>query len=87
MRTTIASPLLMFQMWYGTSVKHPAPAVCWYERVGASGAIGEVKPFLGVDVKSGQRPARNLHFKHFPAYETYQCTASIDVSDVTRHKC
>jgi len=87
MRTTIVSPLLMFLMWYGTSVKHPTPAVCWYGRVGALGAIGEVKPFLGVDVKSGQRPARILHFKHFLAYETDKCTASIDVSDVTRHKC
>jgi len=41
MRTIIVSPLLMFLMWHGTSVKHPAPAVCWYGLVGTSGALGE----------------------------------------------
>ena len=53
----------------------------------ASALKGKLKPFLGVDVKFGQRPSNEIHnFKNI--YKTdHQFIASIDVSDVTRHKC
>ena len=89
MRTTIVSPLLMFLMWHGKSVKRQVPDVFRYGLVGTSGALGEALTVSWGRCETCQRPSIEIYILKIARfkYENDHCIASIDVSDVTRHKC
>jgi len=89
MRPNIVSPLLMFLMLHGTSVKHQAPDVFRYGLVGTSGALGKALTVSWCRCETCQRPSIEIYILKIARfkYENDNCIASIDVSNVVWHKC